>query len=97
MPWLGGGGATFEHVIGLMKSAFYKTVGQGILNWEELSEAILNIEVTMTNCPLCYQEDDVQLPTLGTLSNHNEFVDDDESIRTGSGSRTSSTAGKTNA
>ena len=33
---------------------------------------------------------------LGTLSNHDEFVDDDESIRTGSGSRTSSTAGKTN-
>ena len=33
---------------------------------------------------------------IGTLSNHDEFVDDDESIRTGSGSRTSSTAGKTN-
>ena len=62
-PWLGGGGP-FERVIGLMKSAFYKTVGQGILNWEELSEAILNIEVTMTNRPLCYQEDDVQLPKM---------------------------------
>ena len=37
-----------------------------------------------------------QIVTLGTLSNHDEFVDDDESIRTGSGSRTSLTAGKTN-
>ncbi|XP_068720014.1 uncharacterized protein [Montipora capricornis] len=60
-PWWGG---QFERLIGLMKSAFYKTVGQGILNWEELSEVILDIEVTMNNRPLCYQEEDVQLPTL---------------------------------
>ena len=57
-------GEAFERLIGLMKSAFYKTVGQGILNWEELSEVILDIEVTMNNRPLCYQEDDVQLPTM---------------------------------
>ena len=60
--WEGKG--AFERVIGLMKSAFYKTVSQGILNCEELSEVILDIEVTMTNRPLCYQEDDVQLPTM---------------------------------
>ena len=47
-----------------MKSAFYKTVGQGFLNWEELSEVILDIEVTMNNHPLCYLEEDVQSPTL---------------------------------
>ena len=41
-----------------------EVVSQGILNWEELSEVILDIEVTMTNRPLCYQEDDVQLPTM---------------------------------
>ena len=60
-PWWGG---QFERLIGVMKSAFYKTVGQGILNWEELSEVILDIEVTMNNHLLCYQEEDVQLPTL---------------------------------
>lgn len=47
-----------------MKSMFYKTVGQGLLTWEELSEVILDVEVTMNNRPLCYVEEDVQLPTL---------------------------------
>lgn len=60
-PWWGG---HFERLIGVMKSSFYKTVGQGLLTWEELSEVILDIEVTMNNRPLCYLEEDVQLPTL---------------------------------
>ena len=60
-PWWGG---QFERLIGLMKSMFYKTVGQGLLTWEELSEVILDIEVAMNNRPLCYVEEDVQLPTL---------------------------------
>ena len=47
-----------------MKSAFYKTVGQGQLSWEELGEVILDVEVTLNKRPLCYQEEDVQLPTL---------------------------------
>lgn len=53
----------FKRLIGLMKSAFYKTAGQGQLSWEELREVILDVEVTLNNRPLCYQED-VQLPTL---------------------------------
>ncbi|XP_068675376.1 uncharacterized protein [Montipora foliosa] len=60
-PWWGG---QFERLIGLMNSAFYKTVGQGQLSWEELGEVILDVEVTLNNHPLCYQEEDVQLPTL---------------------------------
>lgn len=60
-PWWGG---QFERLIGLMKSAFYKTVSQGQLSWEELGEVILDVEVTLNNRPLCYQEEDVQLPTL---------------------------------
>ena len=36
----------------------------GLLTWEELSEVILDIEVTMNNRPLCYVEGDVQLTTL---------------------------------
>ncbi|XP_022808725.1 uncharacterized protein LOC111345707 [Stylophora pistillata] len=47
-----------------MKSAFYKTVGEGQLSWEELGEVILDVEVTLNNRLLCYQEEDVQLPTL---------------------------------
>ena len=48
----------------MMKVAFYKTVGQGILTWEELSEVILDVEVTMNNRPLTYQEEVFQLPPL---------------------------------
>ena len=40
-PWWGG---QFERLIGMMKVAFYKTVGQGIFTWEELSEVILDAE-----------------------------------------------------
>ena len=60
-PWWGG---QFEHLIGLMKAAFYKTVGQDLLTWEELTEVLLDIEVTLNNRPLSYLEGDVQLPTL---------------------------------
>lgn len=60
-PWWG---VQFERLIGLMKSAFYKTVGQGQLSWEELGKVILDVDVTLNNRPLCYQEEDVQLPTL---------------------------------
>ena len=60
-PWWGG---QFERLIGLMKAAFYKTVRQGILTWEELTVVLLDIEVTLNNRPLSYLEEDVQLPTL---------------------------------
>ena len=43
-PWWGG---QFERLIGLMKSAFYKTVGQGQLSWEELGKVILDVDVTL--------------------------------------------------
>lgn len=48
------------------ESAFYKTVGQGQLSWEELGKVILDVEVTLNNLPLCYQEEDV-LPLTLTL------------------------------
>ena len=50
-PWWGG---QFERLIGLMKATFYKTVGQGLLTWEELTEVLLDIEVTLNNHPLSY-------------------------------------------
>ena len=53
----------FEHLIGLMKSSFHKTVVHGLLSWEKLSEVIQDIKVTM-NLPLCYLEGDLQLLTL---------------------------------
>ena len=47
-----------------MKGAFYKTVGQGQLSWDELSEVLLDVEIVLNNRPLSYAEDDIQLPTL---------------------------------
>ena len=60
-PWWGG---QFERLIGVMKGAFYKTVGQGQLSWDELSEVLLDVEIVLNNRPLSYAEDDIQLPTL---------------------------------
>ena len=42
----------------------HKTIGGARLNWQELSEVILDIEIQINRRPLCYMEDDVELPTL---------------------------------
>ena len=60
-PWWGG---QFERMVGLVKSAMYKTIGQGYLSWKELQEVILDVMVALNNRPLGYVEDDFQLPTL---------------------------------
>ena len=59
-----GGGGQFERMVGLVKQAFYKTVGNGNLKWNELEEIIIDIETALNSRPLCYVEDDVQLPLL---------------------------------
>ena len=58
------GGGQFERLIGLVKRALYKTIGQGSLRWDELKEVLLDIEVALNGRPLSYVEDDAQLPTL---------------------------------
>ena len=58
-PWWGGGGGQFERLIGVFKNAFRKSIGNGTLNWTELEEVVLDIEITMNNRPLSYVEDDV--------------------------------------
>ena len=60
-PWWGG---QFERLIGLFKRAFYKSIGNGTLTWEELEDLILDIEVALNNRPLSYVEDDVELSVL---------------------------------
>ena len=58
------GGGQYERLIGLFKSSFYKSIGNGVITWSELEEIMLDIKIVMNNCPLCYLEDDVQLPML---------------------------------
>ena len=50
--------------MGLVKQALYKGIGRASLFWKELEEVLLDVKVTLNNRPLCYVEDDVQLPVL---------------------------------
>jgi hypothetical protein len=54
-PWWGG---QIERVF---KSAFHKTVGNGTLNFDELSAIVLDVETSINGCPLDYVEDDNSL------------------------------------
>lgn len=60
-PWWGG---QFERMVGLVKRAFYKCIGNGLLSWAELQEVLLDIEVTLNSRPLSYVDEDIQLPIL---------------------------------
>ena len=60
-PWWGG---QFERLVGLVKRALNKTIGNGRLSWNELEDVLLDVEVTLNNRPLDYVEDDVQLPLI---------------------------------
>ena len=60
-PWWGG---QFERMVGLVKLALNKTMGNGMLTWGELQDVLLDVEVTMNNRPLSYVEEDIQLPIL---------------------------------
>ena len=35
-----------------------------MLTWTELCEVVLDVEIALNNRPLCYVEDDIQLPVL---------------------------------
>ena len=60
-PWWGG---QFERLVGFVKRALNKTIGNGNLTWDELEDVILDVEVTLNNRPLDYVEDDVQQPLI---------------------------------
>ena len=51
-------------MIGLVKQAFYRTVGGANLKWAGLQDVLWDCEVVLNNRPLNYVEDDVQLPIL---------------------------------
>ena len=60
-PWWGG---QFKRLVGLVKSAMYKTIGQRNLSRKELQDVIIDVEVALNNRLLDYLENDVQLPVL---------------------------------
>ena len=59
--WWGG---QFERMIGLVKTAVSKTIGNACLSFEELKEVFLDVEIALNGRPLSYVEDDAKLPVL---------------------------------
>ena len=64
-PWWGG---QFERMIGLVKTAMRKTIGNAYLTFDELKEVFLDVEIALNGRPLSYVEDDAQLPVLTPYS-----------------------------
>ena len=59
-------GGQFERLVGLTKNSMYKSIGSNVFAWNEFEEVLLDIELTLSNRPLIYVEDDVQV--LGSTS-----------------------------
>ena len=51
-PWWGG---FFERLIGIMKRTLSKVIGRSLLTFQELEEALLDVETSMNNRPLLYR------------------------------------------
>ena len=60
-PWLGG---QFERMIGLVKAALNKAIGNGQLQWKELESVLLSVETTLNDRPLGYVEEDIQTTVI---------------------------------
>ena len=77
-PWWGG---QFERIIGLVKQAMFKVLGRANLSLQELKEIMLDVEIALNNRPLCYVEDDIQLPELTPnimlLGHHNSLINEE--------------------
>ena len=77
-PWWGG---FYEQMVSIMKASLSRVIGRAFLKYEELEEALLDIECFMNNRPLCYQEEEIEYPVLtpnllihGTTA---QFLDED--------------------
>ena len=60
-PWWSG---KFEWMIGLMKQTLYKAMGNAHLTMVEMQEAMLYIEINMSNWSLTYLVDNIEQPIL---------------------------------
>lgn len=46
-------------MVGLVKEAFYKCIGNGQLSWAKLQEVLLDIEMALKNRPLSYVDEEI--------------------------------------
>ena len=42
-------GGQYERLIGLFKRAFYKTIGNGVITFEELEDVVLDVKVALND------------------------------------------------
>lgn len=59
-PWLQQA-RQFERLIGVLKSAFWKVLGNETLSWSELADVLLDVGVTINHRPLSYVKKDAEL------------------------------------
>ena len=57
-------GDQFKRMIGLVKTALRKTIGNAYLTFDELKKVCIDVEIALNGRPLSYVEDDAQLPVL---------------------------------
>eukprot|EP00795_Rhopilema_esculentum_P004342 gene4342-20557_t len=59
----------------------FKVLGRANLSLQELKEIMLDVEIALNNRPLCYVEDDIQLPELTPnimlLGHHNSLINEE--------------------
>ena len=60
-PWWSG---QFERLIGLVKAALNKAIGNGKLQWKEFESVLLSVETTLNDRPLGYVEKDIQTTVI---------------------------------
>ena len=60
-PWWGG---FYERLVGIMKKSLSKSIGQALLTFDELGEALLDVECFINNRPICYVGDECDEPIL---------------------------------
>jgi hypothetical protein len=59
-------------MVGLVKKALHKTIGNGLLSWKELEEVLLDVEVCLNDRPHLYPfELSVDIPKMYPLSDLN--------------------------
>ena len=65
-PWWGG---FFERLVGIMKRSLTKQIGRALLTFDELKDALMDVETFMNNRPLTYlgEEAEQQVLTPNTL------------------------------
>lgn len=61
IPWLG---RFFKRMVDLLKKVLYKLLGKSRLTFQQMKEVLLEVEVIVSNQPVGYLKDDIQLPSL---------------------------------